>query len=577
MKITRFKIKSNWKLGLPEFYPILIAFSLLFSCWLMFHTFSYDPIKHEIKIAFKLWSDFGAHIPLIRSFSMGDNLDRITRGLMPEYPIFPGEPIRYHFLFYLFVGILERIGLQIDWALNIPSILGLFFMMAAIIFISQTLFKSKMVALLSILFFIFNGSLGFLRFFQLNPLSLQSYLDVIKAKDFPAFAPWGPGEISAFWNLNIYTNQRHLAFAFALVLLFILTCLRLETTSFKKQASWALLWGIVFGFLPYFHQPALLIVAVIMATYMLAFPKLRLFLLTSGFITTALVIPQILAARGAGSPAEWFPGYIIHNEIVKEKGIQAILHMASFWWQNMGLHSILIPIGFFIIPKRARITLLPIIPLFIIPNLFKFSIEVSANHKFFNFILIMGNMISAYTLTTLISIARKTKQVALVGFAYLVVISAVGFMTLTGIIDFFVVVNDTKGTVVDIPANQTATWISENTPKTAYFLNSNYLYHPASMAGRFIFLGWPYFAWSAGYKTNRMPIMDSLYESRDPKAFCELLKKHHITHVSAEDVKNDTNLPDINLSYYLKTYKPIFVSRNDKYAIFQTSDICQAK
>jgi hypothetical protein len=40
-----------------KFSGIILA--LLFSSWLMFHTFSYDAKTHEIQNAYN-WSDFGA-------------------------------------------------------------------------------------------------------------------------------------------------------------------------------------------------------------------------------------------------------------------------------------------------------------------------------------------------------------------------------------------------------------------------------------------------------------------------------------------------------------------------------------
>ena len=79
--------------------------------WTLFHTFSYDKKSDSMLIALKAWSDFGAHIPLIRSFSLGDNYPI-------ESPIFPGEPIKYHFGFYYIVGLLEKFGTRIDFALT---------------------------------------------------------------------------------------------------------------------------------------------------------------------------------------------------------------------------------------------------------------------------------------------------------------------------------------------------------------------------------------------------------------------------------------------------------------------------
>jgi hypothetical protein len=563
---------------------IVVICALLFSSWLMFHTFSYDSQAHQLHIAYKLWSDFGAHIPLIRSFSMGENLPRLLRGTLPEYPLFPGEPIRYHFLFYLLVGLLEKIGLRIDWALNIPSIVGLSLFLYSLYVLAKRITGSIVSAVLTIVFFLFNGSLGFLRFFTLHPISSQTLTDILHAKDFPAFAPWGPGEVTAFWNLNIYTNQRHLAGAFAVTTLFILTCMKISSHSFKRQIPWAIGWGMIFGILPYFHQPTLLIIAMIMATYILFIPTLRLFLLSTGALTTALVLPQLYLMRGVSTGSIlWYPGYIIHNELMKQQLLPMIGHVASFWWQNIGIHSLLIGIGWMCIPAKTRTYLLPIIPLFIIPNLFKFSVEASANHKFFNYCMALGDILSAHAYVSLYQrigayVTSRTRARhmweyiggMLFGFISMMIIP----LTLSGIIDFFVIVNDVQGKLNDIPKNEIALWIDKNTAKDAVFLNSNYLYHPASIVGRAIFLGWPYFAWSAGYQENRMPIMDRLYETRNAAERCTILKARHISYVTVEQIKNDTNLPDIDLGYFLKTYTPSFVTKDKNYAIFQTSSLC---
>lgn len=554
---------------------VIIILSILFSSWLMFYTFSYDTKTHDIRIAYKLWSDFGAHIPLIRSFSQGDNLTRFLN-LSVQYPIFPGEPIRYHFLFYMLVGILERIGVRIDWALNLPSITGFALLMLSIYYLAWKLTHSKYTAALALVFFLLNGSFGFIRFFTLHPITIDTLADILHAKDFPAFAPWGPGEITAFWNLNIYTNQRHLAAAFAMVLLFIITTLRLTDVHWKKQIPWAMFWGLALGILPFFHQPALLICAVFMTIYFFCFPTLRIFLFFTGILALELVVPQLLAVQGSGSPIEWYTGYTIHNELLQHTTLmQKIVHMLSYWWQNIGLHLILIPVGFFLLPKRSRVYMLPIIPLFILPNLVKFSIEASANHKFFNFFLIFGNMLSAYTLVSITRAIAKKRSVMIQSVGLFATGCMVILLTLTGIIDFFVVYNDAKGTLSDM--HPTTRWIVAHTRPGDIFLNSSYLYHPASLAGRAVFLGWPYFAWSAGYKENRMPIMDILYETRDDKERCRLLKKYSISYVTVENITNDTNLPNIDLAYFLRTYTPVYLSTNKLYAIFSYNSLCDKR
>lgn len=554
----------------------------------MFHTFSYNGETHEMKMGFKLWSDFAAHIPLIRSFSMGANWDRLIHFRMIEYPIYPGEPMRFHFIFDMIVGLLEKIGFRIDWALNIPSIIGFTSLLIAIYLLAHKLFHSKTAAILSVIFFLFNGSLSFLEFFKNH-----TPIDIIHATEFPAFAPWGPGDITAFWNLNIYTNQRHLAGAFAIILLFIFTCLHIEHQPMRKQIRWAFIWAILMSLLPYYHQPALLIVAICLMIYFLLFPGMRFFLFATGVWSSLLIIPQLLLVKNSTSQFGWYPGYIIHNDIINLPLYEQVVRMGIFWWNNVGLHSVLILIGFFLIPKQARKIMLPIIPIFLVGNLLKFSVEVSANHKFFNFVLILGQMISAYVIVRLSQIRLPARhrflpamrghawqagaQAIAGGFVYSFISLFLILLTLSGVIDFFVVKNDVIGSTRDIQSNEIAQWIAQNTPRDAVFLNTQFMYDPASMAGRAIFLGWPYFAWSAGYDTiERSNIMEKIHTNPDPVLFCPLLKKFQISHVFIRDTADDPNLPKIDVDYFSSHFTPIFKTntKDNMLYIFTTDTLC---
>ena len=96
------KLRSLFKTSYLEI--VLIIFTFSFSVFLMFFTFHKED--GTLFIASKAWSDFGSHLPLIRSFSFGSNFP-------PEYPLFPGQPINYHFLFYFLVGLIEKAGIPI--------------------------------------------------------------------------------------------------------------------------------------------------------------------------------------------------------------------------------------------------------------------------------------------------------------------------------------------------------------------------------------------------------------------------------------------------------------------------------
>lgn len=565
--------KTLLKLGNYLMYLILISSVLSFSTYLMFHTFYYTPENHVIMVAPKLWSDFGSHIPLIRSFSLGDNFDRMLRGLAPEYPLFPGEPMRYHFLFYALVGLLEKIGLRIDWALNIPSIFGFFMLLFGILLLGKMLFKSIWTGILAVIFFLFNGSMSYLIFFNKHPLNPNTLKDITSVIEFPAFAPWGPGDITAFWNLNIYTNQRHLALAYAILIFYMLTCAGIEywhkssKITPKTQIILGALWGFIIGLLPFLHQPTLLMIAAIITIYFLILPKSRLFIFTSGFTALILVAPQLFLLRGGTSYLSYYPGYLIHNEL-------NLTRFVTYWFNNLGLHLIYIPVGYIIAPKFAKKILFPAFILFTVGNLFQFSKEIAANHKFFNMFLILGNLLSAYLIISFISNIKELKFLPLKILLFICSVLVVFFMTFSGVIDLFAIINDTSGGLTDVGGNNTITWIARNTPPSSVFLNSSFFNHPASLAGRKVFLGWPYFAWSAGYDTTTRLNRDVafMYKPDSLKNLCTKLKKFNISFVTFE--KDHMTEVEFDESLYEANFPQVYKNTDNSFRIYDTRDRC---
>ncbi|MCX6791727.1 MAG: hypothetical protein NT149_01685 [Candidatus Gottesmanbacteria bacterium] len=525
----------------------------------MFHTFSYDKKTSSMLIAAKAYSDFGAHIPLIRSFSMGDNLIRFIHGTV-EYPIYPGEPIRYHYIFYMVVGALERLGLRIDWALNIPSALGFFALIILLYLLAKRLFHSVSVGVLAVVFFLFNGSLSFLKFFQLHPISRTSLNDIIANNIFPSFAPWGKGDISAFWNLNIYTNQRHLAFAFALALIFISILLWIENKPLKKQALFLIPEVIILAIMPYFHQPILLILAIFMICYFFVFPRLRIILLLIGEIGALCILPQVLPLLHGLHTFRWNPGYLVSAPL-------SPIHILWYWTQNIGLHVLLIPLGWLIAPARIKKIMIPLFFVFLIPNLVQFSVEMAANHKFFNFFLVFGSMLTAYVLVTFYSaIKRPSTNFILRILGYEIIGVFIFFLVFSGIIDFFPIYNDGQMPFLDIPKNTVAAWIRNNTPADAVFLNSGYGFQPESIAGRKILHGWPYSTWSAGYDAQqRDKDMKTLFETTDTSVFCNLINLYHISYVSYQE---PFDLPDIHASLSALASHARRVYTDEKFSIW---------
>ena len=113
-----------------------------------------------------------------------------------------------------------------------------FLLLLAIYFLTKEIFKSRLTSIIACILFIFNGSFAFLDFFNKFPLSFHTLTDIFRHDSFLAFGPYyGNKIISAFWSLNIYTNQRHLALAYAVFLLLVLVIYRASKNNNKLNLN----------------------------------------------------------------------------------------------------------------------------------------------------------------------------------------------------------------------------------------------------------------------------------------------------------------------------------------------------
>lgn len=487
-----------------HFFEIIIGtILLLFSFWLMFATFSYS--NESMLVASKAWSDFGSQIPLIRSFSFGNNFP-------VQYPLFPGEPIRYHFLFYLIVGLFEKTGLRIDFALNLTSSLSFFFLIAMIFLVANKFFKNKKIAIMSVIFFIFNGSLSFVEFFKNHPLSLNTFRDIANLSTFPSFGPYDGKIVSAFWNLNIYTNQRHLALSFGLVLLTIYIFYS-KVEIIKKT----ILTSTISFFLLFLNEAAFAINLVWIAFFSFFYFKKKLAILLPLLFSVSIFL--ILKNNPLNS-IQLYYGFLSSQPF-------SFGSFLEYWVFNLGLYLLLIPLSFLIIKERKVFKFsIPLLILFFIPNLVKFSPDIINNHKFFNFFLIVSSMFVSNLLHFIWKKGILGRFLSLVLFLFLI---------LSGIIDLMPIKNDYKISIADFSKDPRIAFFAKTNPKSIT-LNSTGLYHPASLAGRYIFYGYPYFAWSYGYNTvQREKTVVEIYRASSKEKACDLLEKNNISYVELSE------------------------------------------
>ncbi|HBC72346.1 MAG: hypothetical protein UX91_C0001G0055 [Candidatus Amesbacteria bacterium GW2011_GWB1_47_19] len=515
---------------------------LAFSCWLMWHTFSYNSSRQVLVISDKVWSDFGALIPLTRSFSHGFNWP-------VEHPLFPGEPIRYHPLFYIAVGLLERSGLRLDWAMNIPSALGFFLVLHFLIRLGKNFYSSTVTGLLAVLFFLFNGSLSYIKFFKLHPLSTRTLSEIAANSRFPNFGPWDGGQITAFWNLNIFTNQRHLApsFALALLLIWILFTGNRKLTYFS---------GFILGVFLLLNHAVFAICLLFVAWFFLARPRLRLPLIYSmfGFLPgfslfryTVHITPSLFIKTGflTPQPVTW-------------------ISWITFWFYNFGLHAVLIPLGFIFSPRRVKALAIPLVILFIIPNIWQFSPDMINNHKFFNFFLLFGFLFSAHFIITLF----RTGWVGKIITPALLI-----FLVMGGIVDFFPVKNDQKLLLSDIGSDPDVAFFYTSTSPRDVVLNSTWLYHPASLAGRPIFNGYSYFTWSYGYdQVTRERQTQSVYSAVSKTEACRLLHRYGIAYVELN--RHPEGFLSPNWDLWSTVFIPVYQNPDSGIRVFSVNRNC---
>jgi hypothetical protein len=369
------------------------------------------------------------------------------------------------------------------------------------------------------------------------------------------------------WNMNVYANQRHLALGMSLMLFGLLAMIPLmkkmyyvyeyRSLTTKERAkqfvasadAWlpdnyirAVSLGVLFGATTFFHGSAMIALLAMLAV-MGIFSKHRLeFLIIAVIVYVMSIMKSNFFAPGVEivSP-QFFFGFISPSK--------TIAGVANYIFMLTGIALILALLGLFIQFKRNKIFFL----MFLVPFIITFTISLTpdetVNHKYLMMSMALLNIFAAFIICVLMG--------KLPGKLISAVLIAV--MVFTGVIDMFTMQNmNGKGRSIPIPqSSEYQDWLLANTEPDDIFLTPWYSTNEIFFAGRMVYYGWPYYAWSSGYDAiTRRDKFDLMVYPVNAEEGRRLVRENNISYIVIDPTMYETNDffadPD-----FLKTIFPI--------------------
>ena len=504
---------------------------LVFLTWIMFYVFF---IKDGVLYSgYTVYGDYAPHTAMMRSFSMGNNFPT-------EYPHFGGQDVKYHFMFQFFVGNLEFLGLRLDFAYNVVSVLALLGFLIFLYHMAKRLAGSFAAGVLTVFFFFFRSSLSFFRFVieHLNAGDLWETL-----RDNTTFIGYTTNENWGLWNFNVYLNQRHLAFGLlivAIVLWLFMDWLEVGCSAPETGVRWikkriftkkawlcvhsetALLAGMILGLTSFWNGAAVIGgLLILMGFAVFSDGKLDYLILAVTAVIFSVLQTKIFIWGDAVSPSFYW-GFLSEN-----KSITGVL-----WYliQMSGVFFVgAVLIAFFLRERRQRAALVS----FFFPLIFAFCMsltpDIAVNHKY---IMIAYAFLAIFWSLAVLNLFKR--QIG----GQLVAVRLAIALSITGIYDFVVILkdNDSGHRVTVNMKSELTEWLAEHLDHNDLILTPEYSINEVTMSGVMMYMGWPYYAWSAGYDTyDRAAKAKEIYSSTDEAAIKKLVKQEKITYILYED------------------------------------------
>lgn len=516
---------------------------------------------------FTVFGDYAPHTAMMRSFSWGNNFPT-------QYPHFGGEDVKYHFMFQFLGGNLEYLGLRIDVAFNLISILSLLGFLMLLYTLAVRIFRRFSVGVLAIVFFFFRSAASFFRF-AWEHLQAGDLWQTLTTNT--TFIGYTPNENWGLWNFNVYLNQRHLAFGLllaALAILFFWDWLEAGCVWESKGICWikdllftreswrsrsletAIFVGMFLG-LGSFWNGAAVIGALLILCGMAFFSRGKLDYLIMAVVAVVLSLLQTkIFIRGSAlsTAIQW--GFL-----AEDKSLLGILEFL-FWMS--GIFFLALPALAVLVKRRERCLLLS----FLMPFVFAFTMsltpDIAVNHKYIMISYAFLGILWSWAVCSLFS--RKNWGVKAAS-----VLLAVA-LTITGVYDFVVILLDNgRGHRVAVNMDSDLTlWLKEHTDSQDLLLTPEYSMNEVTLAGVMLYCGWPYYAWSAGYDTYyRADMAVRMYTTSSGEELKKLVEQEGITYILYEENAQFEGR-ECQEGVIAGTYPLVYTSQDGRIRIYET-------
>lgn len=569
----RIKNEKIWKVGCAmtadksQFCTEAVIFGMLavFLTVMMFYVFY---IKDGVLYSgYTVYGDYAPHTAMMRSFSKGNNFPT-------EYPHFGGEDVKYHFMFQFFTGNLEFLGIRLDIAYNMLSVMALLGFLMFLYCIARRLTKSVAAGWLTILFFFFRSSFSFFRFvyehFQAGDLWET-------LRDNTSFIGYTTNENWGLWNFNVYLNQRHLAFGLliaSIVIWMFLDWLDVGCRHEEKGVRWlcdrfftknawicrnpenALMAGLFLGLTSFWNGAAVIgSLLILMGLAIFSDGKLDYLIMAVTTIIFSVLQTKIFISGNAVSPSFYW-GFLSEDK--------SILGVLGYILQMSGIFFAGALFLVFVMRNRKQKSALMS---FLFPAIFAFLVsltpDIAVNHKYIMISFAFGFIFWAWAVVKL-----WNKKI----YGRVIAILTAFCLTITGVYDFVIIIrnNGTGHRVAVSMESELTEWLAENLTKGDLILTPEYSISEVTMSGAMMYLGWPYYAWSAGYDTyDRAAKAKVIYGSTDRESIMHLVEEEEITYILFEEgmeFEGESCREDVIAS----AYKLVYETEDRRIRIYET-------